>query len=155
MKHYQYVVGITVVVTLLQLVENPFKIHKWDVGATLRRLKTTTDKTANLHEVESLKDLNNKKNKAERKGQLVVIYFFTSWCEPCKNIASPALSGYATDYPKTMFLKVNTGTRKDIKKHYSVRSVPTFKFIKKGTNLDDVVGADMEEVKSMLDQYGK
>mmetsp|Transcript_2450 Transcript_2450/g.3581 ORF Transcript_2450/g.3581 Transcript_2450/m.3581 type:complete len:243 (-) Transcript_2450:15-743(-) len=89
--------------------------------------------------------------KAAGKG-LVIVDFFADWCGPCKAIA-PKFKAMAQEFPKTVFLKVNVDKNKAASERYSVSSMPTFVFLKKGRVVDILKGADESTLRSKVKSY--
>ena len=67
-----------------------------------------------------------------------------SWlarCGPCQQIA-PKFAAMAAAMPHVRFLKVDVDECKDLSQQFGVKSMPTFKFLKGGRELDEMKGAD-------------
>lgn len=73
--------------------------------------------------------------------QLVVLDFFATWCGPCQQIA-PVLEAMAATMPHVTFVKIDVDQAKDLQSEYQVSSMPTFKFLKGGKEVDSMQGAD-------------
>jgi len=80
---------------------------------------------------------------------LVVIDFSATWCEPCKKI-SPAYEKLANTFTNWVFTKVDVDIVPDCAENYQVTAMPTFVFIKNGSVVGRVVGADINKVIEML-----
>merc|ERR1711924_267540 len=73
--------------------------------------------------------------------QLVVLDFFATWCGPCKQIA-PVFESMAAAMPHVTFVKIDVDECKDIQSEYGVTSMPTFKFLRGGSEVASMAGAD-------------
>ncbi|PFX31136.1 Peptide-N(4)-(N-acetyl-beta-glucosaminyl)asparagine amidase [Stylophora pistillata] len=81
--------------------------------------------------------------------KLVVIDFFADWCGPCK-IMGPKFEELASEFPGVVFAKVNIDRGKELTKHYSITSIPHFKFFKEKKELDNLRGADETLLKQKI-----
>jgi len=82
--------------------------------------------------------------------QLVVVDFFATWCGPCKEIA-PKYEQMARDMKHVLFLKVDVDANKDLAQQYGVKSMPTFKLLRKARVVDDLTGADAEGLRGKVE----
>jgi len=82
--------------------------------------------------------------------QLVVVDFFATWCGPCKEIA-PKYEQMARDMRHVLFLKVDVDANKDLAQQYGVKSMPTFKLLRKARVVDDLTGADAEALRAKVE----
>jgi thioredoxin len=73
--------------------------------------------------------------------ELVVIDFYAPWCAPCRALA-PTFEGIANTFPRVLILKVDVDVMKNIAAAYDVSRLPTIVFVRQGTEIDRVVGAD-------------
>mmetsp|Transcript_33196 Transcript_33196/g.87243 ORF Transcript_33196/g.87243 Transcript_33196/m.87243 type:complete len:250 (+) Transcript_33196:1-750(+) len=108
-------------------------------------------KPGSVHHVQNKADF-DKIIKSARSKQLVVVDFAASWCGPCQQIA-PKFEAMAAAMPHVKFLKVDVDECKDLSQQYGVQSMPTFKFLKAGKEVDEMKGADegalREKIESM------
>ncbi|KAL7604777.1 hypothetical protein Lser_V15G18675 [Lactuca serriola] len=84
--------------------------------------------------------------------KLVVVDFTASWCGPCRMIA-PILAELASNIPHVTFLKVDVDELRSIAQEYSVKSIPTFVFLKEGNIVDKVVGAKKDELSACVAKH--
>lgn len=82
--------------------------------------------------------------------QLVVVDFFATWCGPCKEIA-PKYEQMARDMKHVLFVKVDVDANKDLAQQYGVKSMPTFKLLRKARVVDDLTGADAEGLREKVE----
>ena len=83
---------------------------------------------------------------------LIVIDYSTTWCGPCK-IVLPKFTELSEKYTEVKFLKCIGDTSSEasqLMKREGVRSVPSFHFWKKGSKIEVVNGARIEEVEAAV-----
>jgi len=88
--------------------------------------------------------------------RLVLLDFWAPWCQPCKQLI-PSLVKLATEFDGAFLLaKVDIDQNKELAEHFSVRSVPTVKFIRNGQIVDEFTGLLSEdEIKGKLSNHIK
>ncbi|KAJ1642016.1 glutaredoxin [Coemansia erecta] len=96
----------------------------------------------NVIQVQNEKEL---RSALEEKSQEVVIFFWASWAEQCKQIES-VIDDLATKYSKTQFFKIEAESFEDISEAYEINAVPTVIVAKKAKILARVEGANVAEV---------
>jgi len=84
--------------------------------------------------------------------KLVVIDFFATWCGPCKVIA-PQIEDMDGKMPEVVFLKVDVDENEDAAQEYSISAMPTFIFVKKEAKIADMMGANADKLKAMVEQH--
>ncbi|MCK4650677.1 thioredoxin [Candidatus Babeliales bacterium] len=84
----------------------------------------------------------------------IVIDIFATWCGPCQQVG-PIFEELAKELSnKYKFAKLNIDEERDLAIQYSVSSVPTFIFIKKGKVVGREQGyMDKETLKSKIESY--
>lgn len=71
----------------------------------------------------------------------VILDFGAEWCSPCKRII-PIIEEVAREMNgRLKFITINVDNNQEIASDYQVMSVPTLIFIKKGKEIDRIVGA--------------
>ncbi|KAF3320575.1 thioredoxin H1 [Carex littledalei] len=88
---------------------------------------------------------------ANESKKLVVIDFTASWCGPCRAIA-PAFADFAKKFPSVLFLKVDVDELNKVAQDWAVEAMPTFVFVKEGTILHRIVGAQKEELQKKIEE---
>eukprot|EP00004_Rigifila_ramosa_P016375 TRINITY_DN3882_c0_g1_i1.p1 TRINITY_DN3882_c0_g1~~TRINITY_DN3882_c0_g1_i1.p1 ORF type:complete len:119 (-),score=41.45 TRINITY_DN3882_c0_g1_i1:51-377(-) len=84
--------------------------------------------------------------------KLVVIDFTASWCGPCKRIA-PVYHEMAQTYNgKAVLLKVDVDENEEIAARFSIRSMPTFVFLKSKAEVERFSGASPEKLKETIEK---
>ncbi|CAH01848.1 monothiol glutaredoxin GRX4 [Kluyveromyces lactis] len=85
--------------------------------------------------------------------KLLVLYFYTSWAEPCVAVGKvvEALSEERCN-KDVVFLSISAEEQVEISELFEVSSVPYFIFIKSGTILREMSGADPKEFVAILNQ---
>ena len=85
---------------------------------------------------------------------LVIVDFWAEWCAPCR-VLMPLLQKLADDYQgKFLLAKVNTDKQQELAARWGIRSLPTVKFFRNGTVVDEFLGAQPESViREIIEQY--
>lgn len=103
-------------------------------------------------EPESLQDVEALLLKAGAANQLVVIDFSATWCGPCKMIA-PLFASLSDSMPDVVFIKIDVDDNPDTAAKYSVSAMPTFLFIKGGSVVDRLMGANPARLQELIDEH--
>ena len=84
---------------------------------------------------------------------LVIVDFFATWCGPCKAIA-PKIEEMANgEFSDLKFLKVDIDELEELAVEYNITAMPTFKFIKSGKEVDELVGANVEKLIEKINTH--
>jgi thioredoxin 1 len=94
-----------------------------------------------MHEIKSINDF----NEVLLKNKYVVVDFFAKWCGPCKRIA-PYFEDLSHKYKDIYFCKVDIDVADDVASLCEITSMPTFLFYKNRENVDELSGADDNEL---------
>jgi len=86
--------------------------------------------------------------------KLVVVDFFATWCGPCKMIA-PKIEEWSKSMDNVVFLKVDVDDTDDVAQKYEISAMPTFKFFKNGEVVGEVMGANVDALKTAIEKYSK
>lgn len=91
-------------------------------------------------------------DEALKHSGLVVVDFFATWCGPCKMIA-PLLQKFSEEYPQVKFVKLDVDQLPEVAQQYEVTAMPTIFFIKNGTVVEKVLGAQPQAIKQALTKH--
>ena len=83
----------------------------------------------------------------------VLVDFWAEWCPPCKMLGPvfEELSGEYAD--KLKFVKVNVEENQELAGKYEVRGIPCLILMKKGEEVDRIVGfLPKEQLKAKIDE---
>lgn len=80
-----------------------------------------------------------------------VVDFFTEWCGPCKAIA-PKFEELSKSYTQVKFHKVNVDDLEDLAVMFNITSIPTFIGFKDGKAVKQIQGAQLDALKSLVDE---
>ncbi|CAI9775319.1 unnamed protein product [Fraxinus pennsylvanica] len=83
---------------------------------------------------------------------LMVIDFTASWCGPCRYM-EPAMNEFAAKYTDVEFIKIDIDELEDVAQEFAVHVLPTFLLIKKGKEVDKLVGANKEELRKKIEKH--
>jgi thioredoxin 1 len=82
----------------------------------------------------------------------VVVDFWAAWCAPCR-IVAPMIDEIADTYgSKVKVCKVDVDGNSDMPRKYGIRSIPAILLFKDGVVVDQVIGANGAQIKSMVEK---
>ncbi|KAG0496934.1 hypothetical protein HPP92_001625 [Vanilla planifolia] len=84
--------------------------------------------------------------------KLAVVDFTATWCGPCRVIA-PIFADLAKKFPSVIFLKVDVDEMKSIAQDWAIQAMPTFIFLKDGTIVDKIVGANKDDLPKKIELH--
>mgnify|MGYP006271881019 CR=1 FL=1 len=84
--------------------------------------------------------------------QLIIVDFYAEWCGPCKMIA-PKLEQLSNKYLNAIFVKINVDIAEEIATHFNISSMPSFVFIKNFSEVDRVIGANIQKIEEVLKKH--
>ena len=85
-------------------------------------------------------------------GKLIIVDYHATWCGPCIAIKSK-IHELAESNRDCIFLSVDVDDNEDITAENDVSAMPTFHFIRDGETIDQVVGANADEVERKIKQH--
>ncbi|EOY00224.1 hypothetical protein QUC31_014359 [Theobroma cacao] len=89
---------------------------------------------------------------SKQSNKLLVIDCTATWCGPCKRM-EPAIEEFATIYADVQFIKIDVDLLADVAGELKVDSMPTFVLVKKGKEVDRLVGARKDELQRMIEKH--
>ena len=100
--------------------------------------------------------VHNVANAAEFKSALannkiVVVDAFATWCGPCKVVA-PKIVALSDLYTNVHFVKVDVDEVPDVAQELGIRAMPTFVIFKEEKKVGEVVGANQDAVRTVIDK---
>lgn len=103
-----------------------------------------------MQEIKSLSQFNKLK-----ANPLLIIDFYAVWCGPCK-VISPAFERLAKQHESSasvVFAKVDVDKARDVAQECGITAMPTFQFFKDGKKVDEVRGADNNQLTTKVGYY--
>merc|ERR1712130_14464 len=99
-------------------------------------------------------DAEFKENCLQKSSQLIVIDWTADWCGPCRVIA-PEFEKMSNeeDNINVKFVKVDVDSHMNLAQQYRVQALPTFTLFKNAQIIDQVIGADIAKLKSVVDLH--
>ncbi|KAL2510188.1 Thioredoxin H2 [Forsythia ovata] len=89
---------------------------------------------------------------SKQTSKLIVIDFTASWCGPCRYM-EPAINEFAEKYSDAEFIKIDVDELDDVAQEFGVKAMPTFLLIKKGKEVDKLVGAKKDDLQKMIEKH--
>ncbi|KAK0100166.1 hypothetical protein ONS95_008504 [Cadophora gregata] len=90
-------------------------------------------------------------NALKSSSSLLIIDFYATWCGPCK-VISPVFSRLATQHGSSgiVFAQVDVDKAKDVAQTCGITAMPTFQFFRGGKKIDEVKGADSQQLSTKI-----
>jgi len=111
-------------------------------------LALTVTSSFGFEHIKSVKEF----EEVTKKGN-VIVDFYATWCEPCKNM-SKNLHALKVDEKKVKIYKVNIMESKDVVAKYGTPQVPALLYMQDGKILDGFVGLkSITQLKKDIKNY--
>ncbi|XP_010551638.1 PREDICTED: thioredoxin H8 [Tarenaya hassleriana] len=91
-------------------------------------------------------------NALKDSDKLLVIDFTAKWCGPCNSI-EPKIEEFAAIYTNVEFVKIDVDALMGLSMKFNVNTLPAMVFMKRGQELDRVVGVNVDELRSKIEKY--
>ncbi|TLD04180.1 hypothetical protein PgNI_11431 [Pyricularia grisea] len=98
-----------------------------------------------VHEVTKAQEFKD----ALKSHKVVLVDFFATWCGPCRAIA-PKVKDWSTQFPNIHYIKVDVDEVPEVAQEYGIRAMPTFFLFKDGEKVDEVIGADVKKLETLI-----
>jgi thiol-disulfide isomerase/thioredoxin len=85
---------------------------------------------------------------------LVVVDFAAAWCGPCQKM-KPIFNGFADEFPKVLFVTIDTDMNAETAKACQVTVMPTFQFYKNRQLIHTIKGADPQQLRDAIITHGR
>ncbi|KAG7548589.1 Thioredoxin-like superfamily [Arabidopsis suecica] len=85
-------------------------------------------------------------NEIKESNKLLVVDFSASWCGPCRMI-EPAIHAMADKFNDVDFVKLDVDELPDVAKEFNVTAMPTFVLVKRGKEIERIIGAKKDELE--------
>ena len=85
----------------------------------------------------------------DANGNLVVVYFTATWCNPCKKI-SPKFEEMSDEFKDIIFYKVDVDNNQETSESVGISCMPTFYFYKNRNKIDEFSGANEIELREKI-----
>ncbi|CAN8235875.1 unnamed protein product [Cochlearia groenlandica] len=93
-------------------------------------------------------------NALKETNKLLVIEFTAKWCGPCKTL-EPKLEELAAKYTDVEFVKIDVDVLMSVWMEYNLHTLPAIVFMKRGQEVDRVVGVKFDELERKLHKYSQ
>ncbi|CAE6204619.1 unnamed protein product [Arabidopsis arenosa] len=88
-------------------------------------------------------------NEIKESNKLLVVDFSASWCGPCRMI-EPAIHAMADKFNDVDFVKLDVDELPDVAKEFNVTAMPTFVLVKRGKEIERIIGAKKDELEKKV-----
>ncbi|KAJ2710984.1 thioredoxin trx1 [Coemansia spiralis] len=100
---------------------------------------------ADVIEIKSVRDF----DEIVGNNKHVAIDFTAVWCGPCK-VMGPVFKALSADFTDVVFVKVDVDQLSELAQRFEIHAMPTFKFLRDGDVVDEIVGANKTKLKDSL-----
>ncbi|XP_010511031.1 PREDICTED: thioredoxin H7-like [Camelina sativa] len=108
-------------------------------------------KSAMIVEIESRRQWRSLFDSMKGSNKLLVIDFTAAWCGPCKAM-EPRVKEIASKYSDVVFARVDVDKLMDVAETYKAITLPAFVLVKRGEEIDRVVGAKPVELVNKIEK---
>ncbi|XP_068648075.1 thioredoxin H2-like [Aristolochia californica] len=91
-------------------------------------------------------------NSIKETDQLMVIDFTATWCGPCRFV-EPLFKEWASEHREVVFVKIDVDELKEVAREWRVDAMPTFVLVKKGKEINRIVGARKDELLNQIKKH--
>ncbi|XP_048328784.1 thioredoxin H2 [Ziziphus jujuba] len=91
-------------------------------------------------------------NEVKESNKLVVIDFSATWCGPCK-LMEPIFNALSSKFTDVDFVKIDVDELSKVAQEFGVQAMPTFVLVKKGKEVDRLIGAKKEELEKKIEKH--
>ncbi|CAH8388202.1 unnamed protein product [Eruca vesicaria subsp. sativa] len=113
---------------------------------------STETKNGLVVEVETRRQWRSLFDSMKGSNKLLVIDFTAAWCGPCKAM-EPRVKEIVSRYPEAVFARVDVDRFIDVAGTYRANTLPAFIFVKRGEEIDRVVGAKPDELVYKIEKH--
>ncbi|CAG7861480.1 hypothetical protein BRARA_I01605 [Brassica rapa] len=113
---------------------------------------STETKNGLVVEMESRRQWRSLFDSLKGSNKLLVIDFTAAWCGPCKAM-EPRVKEIVSRYPEAVFARVDVDRFMDVAGTYRANTLPAFVFVKRGEEIDRVVGAKPDELVYKIEKH--
>ncbi|KAI9169097.1 hypothetical protein LWI28_006896 [Acer negundo] len=89
---------------------------------------------------------------SKETNKLLVVDFTATWCGPCKSM-EPAIKEFVAKYTEVEFIKIDVDKFEEIAKQFGIEATPTFILVKKGKEVDRLVGAKNDDLHKKIEKH--
>ncbi|KAF3444749.1 hypothetical protein FNV43_RR14442 [Rhamnella rubrinervis] len=91
-------------------------------------------------------------NELKDSSKLMVIDFTATWCGPCKMMA-PIFNALSTKFTDVDFVKIDVDELSGVAQDFGVQAMPTFVWVKKGEEVDRLVGGKKDDLEKKIQKH--
>ncbi|EEF42213.1 thioredoxin H7 [Ricinus communis] len=88
---------------------------------------------------------------SKRNNKLLVVQFTATWCRPCR-FMDPTVQEFAAKFTDVDFIKIDVDKLMKVADQFEATTLPAFVLIKKGKQVDKVVGAKRIDLHNKIEQ---